>query len=312
MPLNTNDPRYVAEKTPASLTALGARLKTHFGVGRDAFGAKGNTVHYSGFHRSRNWIYFSPDSRYGTSDYSVQGTRNHGGDPDNVSAFDLTPATWGTADNRAKMRLITKRLHDAAVRRDPRLKNWFEFAGTLDGLTVVTFYANGGGFKSPFDPTHRDHLHGSGYRDNIEDDHTGLADIITGVAASGEDDDMSFGPTQLGPDETTHPIPPAGGGAADPRDTWLNMAAELWGGKAGVRVWIGPGNGSMQPLPGYADGLVLLESNKTVSVQLPDNTRILSFKRYAVDATGKVVAPTEELRPWAGPIGVCYERGARK
>jgi hypothetical protein len=316
MPISTSDPRYRAETSPQSLINLGNRLKRAYGVGADNFGIKGNEYHDSGFHRSRSWILFSPDSQYGTSDYSVKGTRNHGGSPDNVCAFDFTPGEWGSADNRAKMIELTKRLRAAARANDPRLANWYEFAGTEDGKNVVTFYAQGGGAKSPFDRTHLDHIHGSGYRDNIENDHTGLGDILLGVDKTKEDDDMGayLGPFLLPVDKTSHTITPVQGGAANPRRVWLNVGADLYGEKACLRVWVSNGDGVFRVLKGSKDdsGFVILDSGKLFSVELEKGVRVISFARWSLTFAGDPVEPSGNgvgPQPYAGSISVGYECG---
>jgi hypothetical protein len=181
MPLNPSDPAYIAEITPASIAAMERPLCSAFGVGLYAFGAKGNTVHLSGYHRSRQWILNSSDSRYGSSDYSVTRTLDQSGDWRWVSAFDFTPGAWGTDENRRRMRLITSRVYVAAVARDPRLSSLREFAGTLDGRTVVTFNCADGSLKSPFDSSHLDHVHGSFWRSRAATDHTGIVEVMLGT-----------------------------------------------------------------------------------------------------------------------------------
>lgn len=296
MPINMNDPRVQAEKAPQAIVDLGTRLKRAYGVGPDAFGVKGNEYHASGFHRSRNWIYFSPDSAYGTRDYSVQGTRNHGGDPDNDCAFDFTPGTWGTADNRAKMIVLTKRLRAAARRHDPRLANWFEFAGTEDGVNVVTFYAQGGEAKTPFDKSHLDHIHGSKYRDNAEANDTGLGDIMLGLD---EEEDMSgsFGPVLMRKEDDEFPmvIPPVQAGVADPRETWINIGGDL-GLPAYLRIWVNKGSGGFRPLAGT--GVIKVVAGEAISVKLEQGDRIISVSRDKGPNTDVVRAP----------ISFCFER----
>lgn len=181
MPLNPADPSYIAEITPASIAAMERPLCSAFDVGLFAFGAKGNTVHLSGYHRSRQWILNSPDSRYGSSDYSVTQALDKSGDWRWVSAFDFTPGAWGTADNRAKMRQITSRVYAAAKAHDPRLSSLREFAGTLDGINVVTFNCADGSLKTPFDRSHLDHCHGSFWRSRAANDHTGIVEVMLGA-----------------------------------------------------------------------------------------------------------------------------------
>lgn len=188
MPLSPSNPAYIAEETPPAIAAMESPLCSAFGVGLDAFGAKGNLVHYSGYHRSRRWILTSPDSRYGSSDYSVRAAADQGGDADWVAAFDLTPGAWGTAENRQRMRLITGRVYAAAKARDPRLSDLREFAGTLDGRTVVTFNCSDGSLKAPFDSSHLDHVHGSFWRSRAGNNHAGIVEVMLGTQTG--DDDM--------------------------------------------------------------------------------------------------------------------------
>lgn len=190
MPLNATDRYYRAETTAPSINRLGAGLRNAYERPADAFGAKGNLVHTSGYHRSRAWILHSPDSRSGARDYSVLQALDQGGSDDDVSAFDFTPAAWGSADNRAKMRVITSRVYAAAKARDPRLANLREFAGTLNGTSVVTFNCADGTLRDPFDSSHLDHGHGSLWRSRAAADHTGILHVMLGAPAglvAGED-----------------------------------------------------------------------------------------------------------------------------
>lgn len=180
MPLNPNDTYYRRESTPISITALGVGLRSAFGAAPGSFGSKGNLVHTSGYHRSRAWVLNSPDSRYGSRDYSVQQSLDRGGDDDWICAFDFTPAEWGTERNRELMVLITKRVRAAARARDPRLANLREFAGTEDGIHVVTFNCSDGSAKTPFDSSHLDHGHGSFWRSRASNSHAGILEVMTG------------------------------------------------------------------------------------------------------------------------------------
>jgi hypothetical protein len=191
VPISTSDPRYIAEWVPSTISQIGTALRAHYGTGPNSFGAKGNTVHYSGFHRSENWIRNSPDSRYGVNDGSIKGSLNISQDRNAVSAFDFTPGSWGTHENRTLMVEITKRVHEAAKANDGRLRDLYEFAGTLDGSTVVTFYAHGGGFKTPFDRSHLDHVHGSIYRSRQLNSHQGIIGVMLGEGA-----DVALTPAQ--------------------------------------------------------------------------------------------------------------------
>jgi hypothetical protein len=133
---------------------------------------------------------------------------------------------------------------------------------------------------------------------------------------AGEDDDMgaSFGPIQLGLDQTSLTIPPVQAGIADPRQVWLNVGADLGtapGNTAAVRIWASNGDGAWFPVNanGSADGLHVLKSGVVLSIELSKGLRILSISRKAVDAQGKPAEPSDELRPFLGSISVCFERG---
>ncbi len=189
-PISTTDRFYRAEVVPSSIDRLGVQLCQAYGRPAAAFGDKGNQVHDSGYHRSRAWVLHSPDSRYGVRDYSVLQPLDRGGDENWVAAFDFTPGDWGTARNRALMAQMTGRVYAAAKAHDPRLSTLREFAGTLDGRTVVTFNCADGSLKTPFDPTHLDHGHGSAWRSRAADDHSGVLAVILGQGPAGEDPEM--------------------------------------------------------------------------------------------------------------------------
>jgi hypothetical protein len=180
--LSPNDKWYLREVIPDSVTTVGLVLRAAYGTGPDSFGSKGNLSHTSGYHRSREWVLNSPDSSYRSRDYSVVQGRDQGGDGRNVSAFDFTPGVWGTADNRAKMTLLTGRLVHAAQARDPRLADVREVAGTLDGRAVVTYDLGRQAFKTPFDSSHLDHVHVSLWRDGSGNDHSGVISVMLGEA----------------------------------------------------------------------------------------------------------------------------------
>lgn len=192
MPLDPGDSYYRQERIPPSIAAMEAPLCNAYGVPFGNFGAKGNENHLSGYHRSRDWILNSPDSRYGSSDYSVQLAVDKQGNADNVCAFDFTPGAWGTSDNRNRMKTLTKRLIDAAKAHDPRVAELREVAGTLDGTHVVTYDCTRQAFKDPFDSSHLDHIHGSILRGMSDQSHDGLVAVMLGQ--TGDDDMFLRGP----------------------------------------------------------------------------------------------------------------------
>jgi len=295
MPLDMNDPHYLAEITPQSIVDMEDPLCDAFGVGLDHFGAKGNEYHTYGFHRSIDWILHSPDSRYGSSDYSVQG-RNRNGDTRLIRAFDFTPGEWGSRDNREKMIQITRNVYDAAMNYDTRLATLFEFAGTLDGVNVITFSGQGGVKKTPFDSSHLDHAHGSLWSDTADHNHMGIVDVM--LHGAGETDmSGSFGPTLMRADDDEFPmiIPPVQAGIADPRETWINIGGDL-GLPAYLRIWVSKGDGAFRPLIG--DGVVKVESGKRISVKLESSDSIIGVSRSK--------GPEADVRRTA--ISFCFER----
>jgi hypothetical protein len=281
MALNMNDPYLEAERQPPSLVALGDRLKRAYGVGADNFGIKGNEFHGNGFHRSEAFIEDSPQGP--GEDYSTQGSLNQSINRNNNSGFDFTPGAWGTTENRRRMIEITKRLREAARRNDHRLDAYYEFAGTEDGKTVVTFYAQGGAAKTPFDSSHLDHVHGSKYRSRSDWDDNSLADVMLGIGIPQEDDEMPLlievKPTGF----TSVSLPPEGQGAW-PRQAFLNVCNDVGGtNKYALRVWYSMGKaGDWKELPGWGPGGVReITSGEAASADIPDGTRCLTISRQA-------------------------------
>jgi hypothetical protein len=179
MAVSVTDPAYRAEVVPVTIEELGDLLCARWGVGPLAFGDRGNLQHTSGYHRSRRYNLI-----HAPSNYSIQLAADRAGDPDWISAFDFTPAVWGTLANRAQMMTITKRMRAAARAHDPRVSALREFAGTEDGVTVVTIDMQTGGNRSPFDSSHLDHGHGSLFRSRAADDHTGIFEVMAGIPSS--------------------------------------------------------------------------------------------------------------------------------
>lgn len=287
MPLDQNNPAYIAEVTPQSITRMNVQLCAAFGVSADHAGAKGNTVHLSGFHRSPRWLRTSPDSRYGSRDYSIQATRNRGGNENWIAAEDFTPGAWGTRDNREKMKAITRRVLTAAQRYDPRLIDVFEFAGTLDGVSVVTFAGQGGAMKTPFDDSHLDHGHTSFWRDGAANDHSGVVQVMLGIT---EDEDMGQGGIVINADKTNIGVP----GGANRKPTWLVLTNDTgFGGETGpgyaLRIVAKPYgkspvfiNDTDRTGGVVKDGVVTIRNNETMSWKLPDDTRGVSIKREPI------------------------------
>lgn len=307
MPLDQSFPAYRAEVTPASITRMSVSLCAAYGVSADHAGAKGNTVHLSGFHRSPRWLRTSPDSRYGSRDYSIQAARNRGGNEDWIAAEDFTPGVWGTRDNREKMKVTTRRMLDAARRYDPRLIDVFEFAGTLDGGSVVTFSGQGGELKDPFDDSHLDHGHTSFWRDGAANDHSGVVEVMLGVAPRKEEsDDMGQGNIPL-EDKSNIGVP----GGANRKPTWLVITndtafGEPTGRDYALRIaakpygksWVFIGDTGRTGGQLISSGVVRIKNGETMSWQLPDDTRDVSCLRVPVDA---------ETAVYDGPLSAALE-----
>jgi hypothetical protein len=309
--ISTNDRFYKAEFTPASIDAMAAPLRAAYGVGADAFGSKGNTDHDGGYHRSRRWVLLSPDSDNGASDYSVQLAADRGGNEDAVSAFDFTPGEWGSPDNRAKMMVLTKRLRAAARALDRRLADLREIAGTEDGENVVTFFAQGGVDKDPFNSSHLDHVHGSFWRSRNENNHQGIVEVMLGVKQEDEEE-MSSPAVRIGPAETSIAVP--GGLAWKP--TWAAFCNDTGHGgavapKYALRIFTTKGDGNWAPIvPTAPGGLVIFESGRVRSFGLPENTRCMSVVRMAIDDTTGAAVPvgSEGSTAYAGDLSVAIER----
>lgn len=183
MAVNPNDAYYRAEVVPDSIDTLGDRLCGYYGVSALNFGDRGNLGHTEGYHRSRRY-----NQVHDPSNYSIQLALDKLGDGDWIRAFDFTPGEWGSAANRAEMIRITKRMRAAALAKDPRIRALREFAGTEDGLHVVTIDMQTGGNLRPFDSSHLDHGHGSIFTKYAADDHTGIFEVMTGTTSTTEDD----------------------------------------------------------------------------------------------------------------------------
>lgn len=135
----------------------------------------------------------------------------------------------------------------------------------------------------------------------------------------GDDDDMgnSFGPVQILPAEqgaTSLAIPPVQAGIADPRQVWLNLGADMNGGRAAVRIWASnggrPASWRAVDAGGSKDGLHVIESGEILSIQLVQGDRLLSITRWALDAGGQPVPPgtLDATPPYNGSLSACFER----
>lgn len=112
----------------------------------------------SGFHNTR--------AANSSSNYSVQGVRNQRGPADKAAAYDLTYAD-AQGGNYDTISVHSKRLYDAGVNRDPRMKGWYEFFGNTDHDTQVEGWCYAKNQPSSSEPSHTWHVHESENRELV-------------------------------------------------------------------------------------------------------------------------------------------------
>lgn len=113
------------------------------------------------------------------SNYSVRLAIDKQAPRDKARAIDFTLST-------AQMKVVTKRLADAAARNDPRLKAVREFYGTLNGTVVYGRSKDGptGAWRaSSADSSHTWHIHISIFTPYV-DDWAALAGILAVIAGA--------------------------------------------------------------------------------------------------------------------------------
>ena len=171
----TADPLWIAEKVPESIVAAGAAVRAAWGLPAAAVGAKGDTAHRSGYHRSRAWVLGSSFSANGTGDYSVRYAPDKtGGDDDWVCALDITP---GSVE---RMIAASKRL-DTALRAE-MLPTVREFYGNINGDKIVDGWDNLLDRAVTSDSSHLWHIHISFYRSTADRDHSDVVATILGAS----------------------------------------------------------------------------------------------------------------------------------
>lgn len=147
------EPYWGREIVTSPMVGLGLQLRVAYGTGAASVGVKGNAAHLSGGHRSQEWI---KNSRYCTdTSYATQSGLS-GDQLRYCAAIDFTPGAWGSADNRAKMRVLTARMITAM--KAGLADEVIEVFGTLDGRTV-TGYRNDRNASASSDSSHLDHIH---------------------------------------------------------------------------------------------------------------------------------------------------------
>lgn len=164
--------------------------------------------------------------------------------------------------------------------------------------------------------TDKGHIHISGLSTWVTQDSTPY-DPVARMSGGGQEDEDSMG-ASLGPIEiqregtTSLSIPPVEAGLADPREAWFNIGNDTNDEDYAVRIQVSNGTGPTSwTSPGHVQ-LIKLKSGQRSSVQLPAGTAIITLSRKAIDKDGNVVEPTDTLKPYAGFLTCCIERGPVK
>lgn len=181
--------------------------------------------------------------------------------------------------------------------REDRIQGIAEVIGSFDGRNV-RYWSDTSGWQQegvPYEYSgHDTWTHVAVYRSTAKQDHGILAGwTATGYAPTGDDDmPQGMGPIQL-PNtikgQQSYSIWPVNLGSAGFGPAWLTIWADLFGGRAALRVAITPGDNTWKFLgvprvPGE-EPVFIVESGKTANVALPDGTRGISVTRMPVDAT---------------------------
>lgn len=176
------EPWWDREVTPPALDSLGVQLRAALRLPAGAIGIRGDTGHLYGAHRSQEWI---RNSRWCTDRrYTVQANLS-AAQARHVAALDITPGVWGTADNRAKVAALTRRLVAAGVAG--RLPGVWEVIGTFDGRTAVGVdLPEGQRWPASYD--HVDHAHLTFDRRRVGD--RAVMERVLAVALTDEGDDL--------------------------------------------------------------------------------------------------------------------------
>lgn len=162
---------YQREIVPANLAKLRDDLIAVFKLTPDSVGIRGNpATHFRGYHRSRNFVLNSPSCT--DRGYSVTAAVNTGGNPDWVSAIDITLPT-------PLLLTVCQRLNEAVLAgKIEKVVEWF---GNLNGDTRVDGYDNIANTAATSDSSHLWHLHISLARSLADDDHSDVFRILTGA-----------------------------------------------------------------------------------------------------------------------------------
>ena len=162
------------EYAPSAIAAIYPTVHAHI-ASAEYSGIVGNGEHTYGYHRSRNRLIAVGQS----GDYSIQAAQDKKGDGNAASALDIKMST-------ADMIKVSRRLIQAGLAKDPRLKALREFFGTVDGRTVTGYSPYRGRYVTSSDKSHLWHVHLSIHREWANDraELQNIAAVIVGAPGS--------------------------------------------------------------------------------------------------------------------------------
>lgn len=166
----------MATFAPPAIRACYETVRTRVPVAQFGGIADPSRVTAFGYHNSRN-----NHLRHRPNDYSIQRPDDRTGNGWAGSALDITLPP-------REMALLTQRLIDATLRRDPRMHCVREFFGTVNGTTVTGLDVRDRRWVTA-DRTHLWHIHISFYR-RFATNHAamqGVAGVIIGTPGKDED-----------------------------------------------------------------------------------------------------------------------------
>lgn len=264
------------------------------------------------------------------TDYSVRQKRDQLDGTNYSSAMDIGD-DWPNGGRKAWLR-YNRLLVELMMAGDP----------ALAALRAVNFSPDGVACKR-YDSLHPEagiipstdtvymHTHHEWWRDTINTVSRALSFIRIGqiiqaainntpVPEFGEDEETmgaSYPPLTINKYDATAEdlggtslsVAPANSGAADKRQVWISFCNDTYGKKYALRVVITKGDGSWAPLPSCSEVLVLDSGKRFGGILLPDGTASVSISRWAVNADGKAVKPSETSKPYGGDLKVTLERG---
>jgi hypothetical protein len=257
-------------------------------------------------------------NEWGTvSDAAHSSTSDH--TPHDFPGWGTQIVTAGDFPNRPDLGLDAHRVLDDIRRsRDERVKYGISNDQMFSSYPTSAYPAWTWRPYNPTDPRRDKHLT-HGHLSVVGDaraDGTQPWKCLGGLAQAIDGDDemgASFGPVQIlptGSGPTSLAIPPVQAGLADPRKVWLNIGADMNGGKAAVRIWASNGG---KPASWHAvgggQGLHVIESGEIYSIELDKGDRLLSVTRWGIDAKGNPIAPDEAgATVYGGSLSACFER----